>query len=64
MNCIPDEDDSKIDEELRSFRKNLRQQKRIEAVNPKKRFKESFKFQKIELGKDDIDKGFEDIFKS
>ncbi|KAF3642222.1 hypothetical protein FXO37_22621 [Capsicum annuum] len=62
FDCIPEEDDSEIDDELRGFRENLRQKKKSEASKPKKRDKRSSKCQEVELGEAGIDKGFEDIF--
>ncbi|KAH0765520.1 hypothetical protein KY285_001391 [Solanum tuberosum] len=64
LDGVSDEDDSEVNEELRAFRKNLRQKKRNEAAKLKERIKKSSKNQEVELGEADIDKGFENIFKN
>ncbi|MCD7467022.1 hypothetical protein HAX54_004193 [Datura stramonium] len=65
LDGFSDEDDSEVDEELRGFRENLRQQKRNnEAAKQKQKTKKSFKIQKVELGEASVDRGFEDIFKN
>ncbi|KAH0641941.1 hypothetical protein KY290_033552 [Solanum tuberosum] len=61
LDGVPDEDDDEVDEELRAFRENLRQEKRNEAAKPKERIKKSSKNQEVELGEAGIEKGFEDI---
>ncbi|KAH0781900.1 hypothetical protein KY290_001498 [Solanum tuberosum] len=64
LDGVLDEDDSEVDEELRAFRENLRQEKRNEAAKSKERIKKSSKNQEVELGEADIDKEFENIFKN
>ena len=64
LDGVPNEDDNEVDEELKAFRENLRQEKRNEAATSKKRIKKSFKNQEVEIGEAGIDKGFEDIFKN
>ncbi|MCD9644607.1 hypothetical protein HAX54_032962 [Datura stramonium] len=65
LDGVPDEDDSEIDEELRGFRENLRQQKRNnEAAKQKQKTKKFSKIQEVELGEAGVDRGFEDIFKN
>uniref|UniRef100_M1D8J5 Gag-pol polyprotein n=1 Tax=Solanum tuberosum TaxID=4113 RepID=M1D8J5_SOLTU len=61
LDGVSDEDDDEVDEELRAFRENLRQEKRNEAAKPKERIKKSSKNQEVELGEAGIEKGFEDI---
>ncbi|MCD9561027.1 hypothetical protein HAX54_019961 [Datura stramonium] len=65
LDGIPDEDDNEVDEELRGFRENLRQQKRNnEVIKQKQKIKNSSKIQEVELGEAGVDRGFEDIFKN
>ncbi|MCD7450602.1 hypothetical protein HAX54_007398 [Datura stramonium] len=65
LDGVPDEDDSELNEELRGFRENLRQQKRnIKAAKKKQKTKKSSKIQEVELGEAGVDREFEDIFKN
>ncbi|KAG5582747.1 hypothetical protein H5410_053374 [Solanum commersonii] len=62
LDDVPDQDDSEVDEELRTFREKLREDKKNEAAKQKKRTKKLSKDQGVELGEVGIDKGFENIF--
>ncbi|WMV41295.1 hypothetical protein MTR67_034680 [Solanum verrucosum] len=51
LDGVPDEDDDEVDEELRAFRENLRQEKRNEAAKPKERLKNLPRIKRLSLEK-------------